>query len=162
MMLNMMTNLLKGLEGRTDMLRNFIYANGLQEADAIIAKKRGLGVFDHFIIYMGCRFGQHLFIANDASGGVKWFSEKEILSLITDFVPVKIRRFKGSEIQRELALQRAKEELGKSYSLIDFNCEHLANYVQYGVRVSTQVQGWKTGLAIISGLLIAAIIFKNN
>jgi len=106
------------------MLKNFIYANGLQEADAIIARKRGLGVFDHFIIYMGRRYGQHLFIANDGSGGVRWFSESEVATLVTDFEPVKVRRFKSTFYQKQRAIDRAKEEIGKSYNLIDFNCEH--------------------------------------
>ena len=152
----------KGLEKRIEMLRNFIYANGLQEADAIIAKKRGLGVFDHFIIYMGKRYGQHTFIANDASGGVKWFSEQEVIALIRDFKPVKVRSFKGNYYQRQNAIDRAKGEIGKSYSLIDFNCEHLANYVQYGLRESKQVQNWKTGFGIAAGVLLTAFIFNDN
>jgi len=142
------------------MLRNFIYANGLQEADVIIAKKRGWGVFDHFIIYMGIRYGQHLFIANDAKGGVKWFTESEVINLIKDFSPVRIRRFSGNASQKQLALTRAEREIGKSYSLVNFNCEHLANYVQYGVRESKQVQNW--GLGIAAGVLLAAFIFNND
>jgi hypothetical protein len=143
------------------MLRNFIYANGLQEADAIIAKKRGWGVFDHFILYMGRSYGQHLFIANDAYGGVKWFSESEVIDLIKDFDPVRIRKFTGNFYERQKALDRAKREIGKSYSLVDFNCEHLANYVQYSVRESKQVQNWKAGLGITAGLLLAAFIFND-
>lgn len=161
-MLNKTVSPLKGCERRIEMLRNFIYANGLQEADAIIAKKRGLGVFDHFIIYMGKRCGQHLFIANDARGGVKWFTEQEVISLVRDFEPVKVRSFKGNYYQRHQAIDRAKKEIGKSYSLVDFNCEHLANYVQYGVRESKQVQNWKAGLGIAAGVLLAAFIFNND
>lgn len=157
-----MVNPSKGFERKTNMLRNFIYANGLQEADAIIAKKRGWGVFDHFIIYMGNKYGQHLFIANDANGGVKWFSESEVIALVKNFDPVKVRKFMGNYHQRQGAIDRAKQEIGKSYSLVDFNCEHLANYVQYGVRESRQVQGWKAGLGIAAGLLLAAFIFNND
>ncbi len=143
------------------MLKNFIYANGLQEADVIIAKKRGWAVFDHFIIYMGMKSGQPYFIANDVNGGVKWFSESEVLVLIKDFEPVKIRKFKGNEQQRHRALGRAKQELGKSYSLTEFNCEHLANYVQYGVRESVQVKNWGTGLAVAASLLLVLFIFND-
>jgi hypothetical protein len=49
------------------MIRNFIKEHGLQPGDAIIAKKRLLGVFDHFIVYMGKYSGNYLFIANDAT-----------------------------------------------------------------------------------------------
>lgn len=144
------------------MLRNFIYANGLQEADVIVAQKRGWNVFDHFIIYMGFKFGQHLFIANDTQGGVRWFSEKEIINLIADFEHVKIRRFSGNLAQRDQAISRATGELGRTYSLTEFNCEHLANYVQYGVRESEQVKRWGTGLALVGGAFLAAVIFAND
>ena len=143
------------------MLNNFIYINGLQEADVLIAKKRGWEVFDHFIIYMGKKFGQHLFIANDSSGGVKWFSEKEVIELIKDFYPSKVRKFNGDYHERLLAVNRAKSEIGKSYSLTDFNCEHLANYVQYGILESKQVESWKAGLTIAGGLLLAAFLFGD-
>jgi len=143
------------------MLSTFIYRHGLQEADVIIAKKRGLGVFDHFIIYMGNRFGQHLFITNDTSGGVRWYSEQEVLGLIEGFYPSKIRKFNGTPYERQLALNRAKGEIGKSYSLTDFNCEHLANYVQYGIRESKQVEGWKAGLTIAGAFLLAAFLFGD-
>jgi hypothetical protein len=141
------------------MVSTFIHLNDLQEADVIIAKKRGWNVFDHFIIYMGYRFGQHLFIANEATGGVRWFTESEILKLIKDFAPVKIRSFNGDAHQRQLASARAEQEIGKSYSLIDFNCEHLANFVQYGIRKSKQVDGWKTSLTIAASVLLIAILF---
>lgn len=143
------------------MLSTFIYINGLQEADVIIAKKRQWGIFDHFIIYMGMSFGQHLFIANDANGGVRWFTELEIIELIKDFDPTKIRKFNGNAYERQLALNRAKTEIGKSYSLVDFNCEHLANYVQYGIRESKQVENWKSGLTVAAGLLLAVFLFGD-
>ena len=144
------------------MLRDFISTNGLQEADVIFAKKRGWGVFDHFIIYMGKRFGQYSFIANDAKGGVRWYNEFELIDLVKDFEPVRIRKFNGNHWERQNALVRANTELGKSYSLTDFNCEHLANYVQYGVRESKQVQNWRTGLGLAAGFLLFAIIFSND
>jgi hypothetical protein len=143
------------------MLSTFVYMNGLQEADVIIAKKRAWGIFDHFIIYMGRKFGQHLFVANDATGGVRWFSEVQVIDLVKDFDPVKIRKFNGTPYQRQLALRRAEGEIGKSYSLIDFNCEHLANYVQYGIRESKQVENWKAGLTVAGGLLLAAFLFGD-
>lgn len=143
------------------MISKFVYANSLQDADAIIAKKRGWGVFDHFIIYMGQRFGCHMFIANNTDGGVQWLNEAQVEALIQDFEPVKIRKFSGSYKERMQALERAKQELGKQYSLTDFNCEHLANYIQYGVRVSKQADNWKAGITLAAGVLVAAILFGD-
>lgn len=143
------------------MLTHFIRRNSLMEADVIIAKKRTLGIFDHFIIYMGFHQGQHLFIANDATGGVKWFMESEVADMTKMFSPKAIRRFEGTWLERRQALDRAVSELGKSYSLTEFNCEHLANYVQYGVRQSPQVNEWKVALGLAAGLGVAAFIFSE-
>ena len=38
-------------------------------------------------------------------------------------------------------VQRASHLLGKPYSLLRLNCEHIANYVQKGVPTSPQLQG---------------------
>jgi hypothetical protein len=143
------------------MIRNFIKEYGLQPGDAIIAKKRLVGVFDHFIVYMGIYSGNYLFIANDATGGVKWFSEYEVAALVPNFEPVRVRKFEGNFVQRQWALTRAKEEIGKKYDLFNFNCEHLANYIQYGIRESKQVQGWGNLAAIVAGVFIVGAILND-
>jgi len=143
------------------MLHEFIYANGLKQADAIIAKKIGWGIFDHFIIYMGIRNGGHVFIANDSEGGVRWFSESETAELIKQFKPVSIRKFEGNRFERQLAVERAEAELGKSYDLLGFNCEHLANYIQHGVRQSKQVQGLAKGVAFAAGIFLFGAILSE-
>ncbi|TBN17939.1 hypothetical protein EYD46_04125 [Hyunsoonleella pacifica] len=128
--------------------------NQLQPADVIVAKKRtGLGrILNHYIVYAG----GYSFLGN-LQDGVKPISHYELNTLLQEYEPVKIRRFSGTEFQRRLALRRAYSRLGEKYSLLNFNCEHFANWVQKGKENSTQVAVALTVLAI-------SVIFKliNN
>jgi len=130
----------------------------LEPADVIIAKKRGWYVLDHYIVYLGMQHGKMYFIANDMSGGVRIFDEQEVEKLIAQFEPTQVRKFKGSYWERQQALKRAEGELGKRYNLISFNCESLANYIQFGKRESKQSQNW----LIAAGALLLLLVFVKS
>lgn len=149
-----MENPLRGLERRTNMVRKLILQFGLNPADVIIAKKRGWYVWDHYIVYMGSQHSKMYFIANDMSGGVRIFDEHEVEKLITQFEPRQVRKFEGDYWERQHALKRAEGELGKKYNLISFNCEHLANYIQFGKRESKQSQNWLMAAAALALLVV--------
>lgn len=141
------------------MIRKLVLQFGLEPADVIIAKKRGWYVWDHYIVYIGTKNGKMFFIANDMSGGVRLFDENEVEKLIVQFEPTQVRKFKGDYWEQQKALKRAEGELGKKYSLISFNCEHLANYIQFGKRVSKQAENWLAGAAV---LLLLVILVKTS
>lgn len=139
-------------------VRNFIKQHNLQPADAIVAKKVGYRILDHFIVYMGNENGQHLFMANSMDNGVRVYTEDEIPQLVTKFEPIKIRPFIGNSWERNGAIKRAVSQLGKPYSLFGDNCEHFANYVQFGKKESPQVTGW-IGASIF--LVTLGLIFNE-
>jgi len=136
-----------------------IQQNRMKSMDAIVAKKIGYGILDHYIIYMGYHDRTHWFMANSMKEGVRYYSEDEVVTLLNEFKPVKIRRFTGDNHQRNLALQRAVSSEGKSYSLVGNNCEHFANYVQNGIKSSPQVGDWLYTLFIA---VIVGISIKSN
>ncbi len=127
------------------MIHNLILHNQLQPADVIVAKKRtGIGrILNHYIVYAG----GYSFIGN-LREGVKSISHYELSTLLNEYEPIRIRRFSGTEFQRRLALRRAYSRLGEKYSLLNFNCEHFANWVQKGKENSTQVAVAITALAV--------------
>lgn len=129
------------------MIHNLILHNQLQPADVIVAKKRtGIGrILNHYIVYAG----GYSFIGN-LREGVKSISHYELSTLLNEYEPIRIRRFSGTEFQRRLALRRAYSRLGEKYSLLNFNCEHFANWVQKGKENSTQVAVAITALAVSS------------
>lgn len=108
----------------------------LYPADVVVAKKRnGIGrILNHYIVYVG----NETFIGN-LQNGVKILSNHELSELFVDYEPVKIKPFIGSTTQRSQAINRAYSRLGQKYSLLNFNCEHFANWVQKGKENSLQV-----------------------
>lgn len=123
-------------------VRQFIGDNNLQQGDAILAKKIGYRVLDHFIIYLGGNYTGHWFMANSMKEGVRKYHEDEVIELINSFEPVSIRRFYGNRFERDAAIRRALSQEGQPYSLFGSNCEHFANYVQKGLKESPQVGFW--------------------
>ena len=138
-------------------VRKFIIENNLQPADAIIAKKIGYRVFDHYIIYVGYDYSHHWFMANSKSEGVRYYNENEVVELVKKFEPVRIEKFEGNDFQRQEAAERAASLQGKPYSLFGSNCEHFANYVQYGVKESRQLTNW-VGVGLLA-LVIGTLAF---
>ena len=140
---------------------NFIENNGIQQADAIIVKREKLGLFDHYVIFLGynSETSEPVFIANFGKG-VDTLTPSILLQYLKTYKPVSISRFMGSQIEREQAVRRALSDLktksDRAYHLIKNNCEHFANWVQKGVRESRQVKN--AGRAsIVGGASIAAI-----
>ena len=141
-------------------VRKFVNENNLQPGDAIVAKKIGYGVLDHFIVYLGNDYSNYRFMANSKQEGVRRYKEDEIIELVKSFEPIRIRRFKGSNYERQLAVERALSQEGQPYSLLGSNCEHFANYVQKRVKDSPQVGGW-ISIGILA-LILGTITLSNN
>jgi hypothetical protein len=138
-------------------MTNFLQlVNGLQPIDVIVAKKKsGLGrILDHYIVHLG----NGVFIGN-LKGCVKQVFHSELLELLKEYEPVNIRRFNGNHFQVQQAIIRARQKLGHKYSFLGFNCEHFANWVQYGKESSNQV---KNGLWIAAGLVTLKLITSND
>jgi hypothetical protein len=120
------------------MVREFVYNNGLRIGDVIIAKLKNARVLDHYIVYMGYHNGQHYFIANFVGKGVQYYIETQVEEMFLRFEPVFIRKFNRSEWERSQVVGKGNDLIGRDYSWLDSNCEHLANYLQYGVCESPQ------------------------
>jgi hypothetical protein len=122
----------------------------LYPADVIVAKKRnGLGrILNHYVVYVG----NETFIGN-LQDGVKILSESELSDLLVDYEPIRIKPFEGTDFQRNQAINRAYNRLGQKYSLLNFNCEHFANWVQKGKENSVQV-------TILLSVLVLGLTYK--
>ena len=118
-------------------MKDFLqFINQLNPADVVVAKKKkGLGrVLNHYIVYVG----DGVFIGN-LKQGVKLLTYSELLELLSDYEPVRAIPFNGSDYQRVQVVNRANARIGDRYSLLNFNCEHFANWVQKGKESSSQV-----------------------
>tara|TARA_R110002096_G_scaffold116853_1_gene253215 strand:- start:2501 stop:2929 length:429 start_codon:yes stop_codon:yes gene_type:complete len=132
------------------MIKKLQLNSQLYPADVIVAKKRnGLSrILNHYVVYVG----NETFIGN-LQDGVKVLSESELSDLLVDYEPVRIKPFEGTDFQRNQAINRAYHRLGQKYSLLNFNCEHFANWVQKGKENSVQV-------TILLSVLVLGLTYK--
>lgn len=138
------------------MLTTFQNSPSLFAGDVLVAKKRkGFGrILNHYIVYVGF----NTFVGN-LFDGVKILSDQELMGLLQEYEPVSVRRFMGSYHQRKDAVNRAYSKLGERYSLLNFNCEHFANWVQFGKSESGQV---KTGFALLGSIILLKLISSDE
>ena len=132
------------------MIKKLQLNSQLYPADVIVAKKRnGLGrILNHYVVYVG----NETFIGN-LQDGVKVLSESELSDLLVDYEPVRIKPFEDTDFQRNQAINRAYQRLGQKYSLLNFNCEHFANWVQKGKENSVQV-------SMLLSVLVLGLTYK--
>lgn len=142
----------------------FVIQNNLQPADAILLKKKFMGMLDHFAVYIGrdVSTNQPLFAANYLEG-VKILRNDEVNKFLNTLIPTKIERFYGTAQQRAQAVERAFKMMGKAaYNLITNNCEHYKNFVHFGKKYSTQVDVAGRVVAITGGVAVVAGLATKN
>lgn len=120
------------------MLMDYVKFYNLKPADRILVPKSLAGIIQHHVIYLGCNhLGQHLIAENVVGYCVRVVGIEQFFA--ENPSATKIIRFEGDGSERRRAVERALKEVGKPYSLIDYNCEHFANYVQHGKPSSLQI-----------------------
>jgi len=132
---------------------NYIKFYNLKPGDKVEVPKSNFNLVQHHAAVLGQDFqGQDLMVENVAGSFVRVITADEFF--LANPKITRITPFKGSNLERRIAIQRALEKVGSPYDLINFNCEHFANYVQKGKATSDQV-GW--GLLILGIIVIAAL-----
>ncbi len=132
---------------------------GLLPADRIVVPKSGFDIIQHHALYLGQNhLGVDLIAENKIGFGVRLVTADDFFK---DVVKVtRIERFNGSSYQRKLAVQKALNKLGQPYHLIDYNCQHFANEIQYNLIKSDQVDGLFEGLKVAAGVAIVIGLFN--
>jgi hypothetical protein len=130
---------------------------GLRPADRIVECITQLGISKHHCVYLGADYqGTEWIAENYKFKAVRLIKAADYFETILRIE--RIQRFQGSPKQRREAVQRALDLVDQPYSLINFNCEHFAEYVQYGKSKSSQVENVFAGLF---ALLIVGIIVSE-
>ena len=125
----------------------------LLPADRIIVPKSLLRLVQHHAIYLGQNhLGVDLIAENKIGHGVRIVTADDFFNEV--IAVTRIIKFKGTNHQRKLAVQLALSKAGQPYYLINYNCEHFANEVQYGKVKSEQADNFLTGLKILAGMLL--------
>ncbi|MEO5910837.1 MAG: lecithin retinol acyltransferase family protein [Pelobium sp.] len=131
----------------------------LKPADRVVIPKTEFQIVQHHGIYLGQNsLGTHLFAENNIGSGVKILSADNFFGktkLIT-----RIEKFQGSISERNECIKRALALQGKTYDLLEFNCEHYSNIIQHNTSTSSQVNN---GIILsFMALAIGGLIWSNN
>lgn len=136
---------------------NYAIKYGLRPADRIIEPIFATGLSKHHAIYLGMD-----------QQGIEWIAENYKLKGVrllkaSDYFTkgklFKVKKFDGNYSARKNAVQRALVLVGRPYDLIDFNCEHYAEYVQTGNTESKQV---KTALGVLACIVLIGLLATDK
>lgn len=127
---------------------------GLLPADRIVVPKSEFRIVQHHALYLGRNhWGVGLIAENKIGYGVRLISADDFFKDIIEIT--RIEKFLGTNYQRKQAVQKALQKLGQPYQLIDYNCQHFANEIQYGKSESRQVA---TAFAIAASIFLIALL----
>jgi hypothetical protein len=115
------------------------------------------GIFSrHHVVYVGYINGIPMVVENQQGKNIQYIPLSQFLN---EGILERVESFQGSEYQRNRIIPRINECLGRSYSLILFNCEHFATFILTGQKESRQVQNAvAVGLAAFAILVIAKAV----
>lgn len=126
----------------------------LYRGDKIVKGIYATGLIKHFAVFLGNINGIEWVAENHKGHGVQVVTAEQYFSVMpTAFY---IEQFAGTEQERTEIVRRALSLQGAQYNLFAFNCEHYANYVQYGVAESYQLTR-----GIIFGAMLAVMLWKR-
>jgi hypothetical protein len=132
---------------------------GLLPADRIVVPKSGLRIVQHHALYLGQNhLGVGLIAENKIGFGVRLVTAADFFKDVIEVT--RIEKFNGTNYQRKIAVQKALNKLGQPYHLIDYNCQHFANEIQYNLIISDQVDRLFEGLKVAAGVAIAISLFN--
>lgn len=137
---------------------------GLVPGDRIVVPKSGFRIVQHHAIYLGQdKHGQHVIAENKIGFGVRVVTAEQFFNDV--FEVTRIEKFRRSNYERRMAVQKALQKIGKPYLLMDYNCQHFANEVQHNSVQSEQVQSLFEGIKFVGAacLLFAVVgLFTNE
>lgn len=116
------------------------------------------GLYKHVAIYRGHQWDGRDFIHNAKNGCVSLATVDEFAAGKQIFL---CEAAPDDYFQRQAIIERAMSLLGTKYDLINFNCEHFANYAQKGRSESPQLAAGAAVLALL-GIFAAVLAFGRR
>jgi len=121
----------------------------LKPGDQLVESIFATGLTKHFAVYLGRLSDGQEWIAENHhhTGGVRLVTVRDYAAGERSLV--RIDRFSGTEQERHQVILRALRLAGKSYDLVQYNCEHFATEVTTGLAESKQVRNVVGGLVLL-------------
>lgn len=127
----------------------------LRVGDRLVREKGILST--HHGIFCGWDNDRAIVAENQNGYGVQYITLQQFVLNNTNLLK-RIVRFKGNEFERNNIIPRIDQLIGRNYDLVNFNCEHFAEYIQNGVPKSNQV----TNAAVSVGLILLGYALFTN
>lgn len=134
----------------------------LQIGDRVIVPKSNIRWIQHHAIYIGFVNGEHRFIENKEGCGVREINASTFFQDVLEIT--RIERFcpRYNYSRQDLVIY-ARSLKGRFYNLVSYNCEHVANEIQYRFIKSRQAIV-AIGIALVVAIIavICMIAGKNK
>uniref|UniRef100_A0A3B5PPE4 LRAT domain-containing protein n=2 Tax=Xiphophorus TaxID=8082 RepID=A0A3B5PPE4_XIPMA len=128
-------------------------------------------VYEHWAVYVGDGYVVHL-LGPDGESSPNWLGKNNILKQklleVVSSDEWHINNNMDQEKQPRPAhviVEQANKLVGttRSYNVVDYNCEHFATELRYGVEDALKIGLGVTGVSLALGVVIVALlIWKNN
>ena len=124
----------------------------LTTGDRIIVPKSGFNIVQHHALVLHNYYGVDYIIECDYIHGVRIVTVDEFFRINPKVT--RIERFTGTYSEQHHIMQRAMTQVGKPYSLWNYNCEHFVNEILFGKKESKQVSNFSLGAGVVALLLL--------
>jgi hypothetical protein len=142
-------------------MNNFLLRlNELQIGDRIVVPKSKLEWVQHHAIYLGIENGQHLIIENKEGFGVRVVTAAIFFYGVSQITRIE-KFYPRPGYNRNDLYHFALSKRGKSYHLINYNCETFCNEVQHH-KIASRQSNIGVGLGILAGVALIAGLSSLN
>lgn len=131
----------------------------LKQGDRIVVPKSSIKWIQHHAIYLGQQNGIDWFIENKEGIGVRTVTAQVFFFDVIEVTRIEMFKPSRNYTSRDL-VNRALKLVGKPYKLFGYNCESLANHLQYGV-VKSQQANLGIGLGVLAIAAIGSLISRR-
>ncbi|WBM74516.1 lecithin retinol acyltransferase family protein [Saprospira grandis] len=131
-------------------MSQIIQHHGISPLDVLIFKDLHYPLIRHYALFAGFNSSGYPLIVANYSKSVGILPPEELQNFSARLELDRVRKFEGSQEDKEHAFERVNKAFNKKpYDLMFNNCEHFANYVQYGNAYSQQTQVAAGGAAAV-------------
>jgi hypothetical protein len=128
----------------------------LNIGDRLVRNKKGSLVgIRHHVLYVGFWNNQHLVAENQTGYGVRCIPLKQFLG---EGALKRVEYNNFDKNSQKIIISRVNKRLGKSYILLEYNCEGFVNEILTGIPKSKQIQNAGVGVLALGVIgLVAAL-----
>lgn len=137
-------------------INTFVRTYKLEPGDVLHVKQIQTQQDIYNIVYLGFTGLEHRFLTQLKGRGVDWLNSGELMNLSTNYRPINIRKFKGSNQAQQAVILKAVRSMKKyAYHFLTQNKQQLASYAKTGKLPAKQKQqAFGAGVAA-TGVLMA-------